>query len=79
MSGPDLIRSVRIRCLVLEGLDPGDRGAVVTGLRRELARLMAEDPPGRATEAHRQPPWNGSPADLGRFIAAQVHARVEGR
>lgn len=74
MSAP---RRVRIGRLVLDGIAPERRVAVVASFESELSRLMTAYPdrlPDRP--APRSGAQAGSDAEIGRQAAVAVHARV---
>jgi hypothetical protein len=72
MSAP---RRIRINRLVLDGIDPHQRAAIVAALHDELVRLFREHPDSVPTPLPGPRPVT-SPADVGRRAAAAVHARV---
>lgn len=70
------ISSVRIGRLVLDGVEPQRRDAVIASFEAELRRLLADYPdrlPAHPGQAAGDP---GSAAEIGRQAAAAVHARV---
>lgn len=67
-------RRVRIGRLVLDGIEPTQRAAVVAGFQDELARLLTADPD-RLPEGQLAP-RTGTPDEVGRRAAAAVHAQV---
>jgi hypothetical protein len=67
-------RRVRIGRLILDGIEPAQRDAIVASFHDELTQLLTAYP-------HRLPdrprPARGASADeIGRQAAAAVHARV---
>ena len=81
--------TVRIRRLVLEGVEPERRGEAARAFEDELGRLLARWPagvtPGDEDPVHARPgligpaPTPGSPAAVGEQAALAVHRRLLGR
>ena len=68
------VRRVRIGRLVLDGIEPAWRDAVVASFHAELTRLLTAYPD-RLPDRSR-PARGGSAGEIGRQAAAAVHARV---
>lgn len=80
--------TIRIRRLVLEGVDPDRRGEAAKAFQDELARLLTRWPAG-STPADGDPvrarpgvlgppPVSGTPAAVGEQAALAVHRRLLG-
>jgi len=79
---------VRIGELVLDGFGPADRSGIAVGVRRELARLIAEEGLGRlagptgnravVNAGALQVGPGANPAAIGRQVAQSVHRELTG-